>query len=591
MAISDKYTFNSDLGELKPTNSELVWEWRKESDNDFFIKHLSTELRLQNISKTGVNDFDKLYDIVKSKQICEPIRMTINKTCDGGTTEFLTGYLSIVDGKYDLTRCVVDIKPRSTHGLSCIVDNWDRENNFYGIGTPVSVSRTEGVLVYKTCEKKAKGQPFNVMDNGDGTIHWHYAIDCLPPPDNLVELYPRGWTPFRNEMRWVGNSGMFQDPLLGTLHLKTTYVREEWPGFGAPSTPGWKYDDIENVYYRPVPTYVVDETPDQPGSYDLIFRQWAVPDQTNSGRTLNDVLKALFRVGCGYDVISNFFGVNPDGTQPDNKAYAFAMENLQELILFQKLDVLLGDPDEVGTDYPIRLKQLWKNLKVIFNLEMRLDGGAIRIEHVSYFSNRFMLDLTTSEMRKFIIYKGQFEYKKEELPRYERWFWMDQTNSRFFDEATVEYEGACIDDEENQEIAYSADLITTNIDELSTNPDAYNDEGFVLVAAKNGTIIRGAPEGFDFAFVNGVLSWGVLLENLHIWKRKKTSGIMNGENRRFIGLPKNRVQKDIQVPICCDEIDEFAPEDLVKTQFGWGAVESASWNSKTEILTLTLLHD
>lgn len=596
MAIRDKYRFESDIGTLSPTNSEIVFEWRKEGEDGFFVKHLESDLRLQNISKESIFDFDRVYSRVRSGQICEPININVTKMCPQGSTDFFNGYLSIIDGTYDIARCVADIKPRSTHGLSCVVDNWEREHNFYQQSDEVSVRRLEGVIKSITCTETYKKELPTVISDGEGGIFWRYAVDCLPERDNLVELYPKGWTPYRAEMKWTEKKSILISDIRGTLELTTTYIREEWTGSGVPQSEGWIYDDSEGVYYRPVPTLLDDETESLEaaiiGNGQLFaFRQWRFLDSISNGRRLNDVLESLFRFGCGYEIKSNFFGINPDGTEPDNIAYTFARDYLWELVLLQKLDVLIHDSTEEGTNYPISLRQLWRNLRVMFNVELRLeDENYIRIEHVSYYQDRFMLDLTKEHMQRFILHKGQFEYKKEELPRFERWEWMDRLGNPFFDQGEVEYEGVCVDDEENKEISYIADMITTDIDGAIA-AEAVNEEGFFLVATKDGTIIREAPEGFEHAYVNGVLGWRVLLPTLHIWKRKKTHGIMNEENRRFVGRPKNRVQKDIQVPICCSEIDNFQPEDLVKTQFGWGAVESASWNAKTEILTLTLLHD
>lgn len=596
MAIRDKYRFDSDIGTLSPTNSELVFEWRKEGEDGFFVKHLASDLRLQNIAKNGVFDFDKLYTKVRDREICEPINLEITKICPEGSTEFFNGYLSVIDGVFDLTRCVVDIKPRSTHGLSCVVDNWEREHNFYQQGDEVLVRRLEGDLKFITCTETIRKQLPTVISDGEGGIFWRYAMGCLPERDNLVELYPKGWTPYRAEMKWTERKSILISDVRGTLELTTTYVREEWTGSGVPQSDGWIYDNDEGVYYRPVPTLLDAETESLEeaviGNGQLFaFRQWRFLDNISNGRRLNDVIESLFRIGCGYDVKSNFFGINPDGTEPDNIAYTFAREYLWELVLLQKLDVLIHDATEAGTNYPISLRQLWRNLRVIFNLELRLENeNDIRIEHVSYYQDRFMLDLTKQSMQKFILHKGQFEYKKEELPRFEYWEWMDRLGNPFFDQGEVEYEGVCVDDEENREITYVADIITTDLDGAIASEEV-TEEGFFLVATKDGTIIRESPEGFEHAYVNGVLGWRVLLPILHLWKRKKTYGIMNEENRRFIGRPKNRVQKDLQIPICCNEIDRFQPEDLVKTQFGWGAVESASWNAKTEILTLTLLHD
>ena len=202
-----------------------------------------------------------------------------------------------------------------------------------------------------------------------------------------------------------------------------------------------------------------------------------------------------------------------------------------------------------------------------------------------------MLDLTREDLQYAIKHRGKFEYKKEELPKFERFSWMDDLENSFFDNGTIEYTGVCVDQYENKEILHAVQYISTNVDQMIRTPDKVQDDGFALVATVDHVILRGAPEGIQTGYVNGVLSWDWLFRYVHRWKRKKTYGLMNGVNTQFIGRPKNRSQKDVKVHICCDEIDQFSPDDLVKTQFGWGAVESATYDEPSEILTLNLLHD
>src|SRR5690625_7950830 len=105
MAIRDKYRFDSDIGTLSPTNSELVFEWRKEGEDGFFVKHLASDLRLQNIAKNGVFDFDKLYTKVRDREICEPINIEITIISTEGSTARYDGCNNAIVVSDVLTRC------------------------------------------------------------------------------------------------------------------------------------------------------------------------------------------------------------------------------------------------------------------------------------------------------------------------------------------------------------------------------------------------------------------------------------------------------------------------------------------------------
>src|SRR5690554_4737259 len=392
MAIKDKYRFNSDLGELKPTNGAIQWGWRKE--DGFFIKELASELRLQNLAAKNIFDFDKLYKIVQSKEICEPINLKVDKVCkDGGTTEFFNGYLSIIDGKYDADKCEVLIKPRSLDGLSCIVDNWEREHNFFDLGDPVTAVRLEGQVETVECQSIIQ----NLRDDTflkEGSIDWQYTSECLPSEaGSIINFY--GFSPLKTRMEF-GYTGTINEPHKGEWRITTTWVREKWVGFGAPTTSGWITDGSGN-YYRTLTTIPVVGN-DQQYAQDMT-RVFGYLNAIGNGRYLNDVLQNLINQGCNYNIVSNFFGINPDGSQPDNIAYDYALDNTQELILFDKIDAKTLNPDELGTNKPMTLKALWEDLQTIFNLEMRLDEGVLRIEHVSYFENKFMLDLTREDLQ------------------------------------------------------------------------------------------------------------------------------------------------------------------------------------------------
>ena len=88
---------------------------------------------------------------------------------------------------------------------------------------------------------------------------------------------------------------------------------------------------------------ISDEINDQP-AYDE--RTWDAlqlnPNFYSNARTLEDVLQgAIDDIDCGItEIRSDYFGINPPGTAPSNTAYDYAGDHLQNMLIFDKSDIV-----------------------------------------------------------------------------------------------------------------------------------------------------------------------------------------------------------------------------------------------------------
>ena len=556
---------------------------------------LDTELKFINQASLSVYDFDQLYKIERSGKICERTEITIEKKCpDGGWNHWFDGYIAMVDGKWNVDQCLVKIKPRSLGSLACLVDRWEDGHNLVKYADFETSEWIEGEIEEEECCDDETGYPTDHLNPETGRIQYATSTGCLSGT---------AWNVLRNEMSFRLYNRIF-NPQRGEWTICTTHIREKWTGGGAPTSYGWSDDGGD--YVRPIPTMLVEQIDNlssvEGGNLEstLFFQQYArFPDLSN-GLALNDILEGLISERCEYEVVSNFFGINPDATNPTNEAYNYAIAHLQELMVFD-VNGIRFDQTEAPTNLDYSYKDIWDDLKILFNLQMREKDGKLYIEHVSYFQDRYMLDLTTDELKKHIHGKWEYEYKKEELPRFEEFSYGLEPDG-YFRPLKVMYEGDCVTDEESKTDSYIIKTFVVDVYgvffENEKETSSYSDEALVLVATNAGVINRyPVQEGSGAIWANGVLTWSNIFDNLHKWGRKKRTGIVQrftgdeGENTQFYGRPKNKQQKDIRIPMCCEDLDQFAPEDYIKTQLGWGEVEDATYDAPNGILTLNLLHD
>ena len=105
-------------------------------------------------------------------------------------------------------------------------------------------------------------------------------------------------------------------------------------------------------------------------------------------------------------------------------------------------------------------------LRVMFNVYWTWDGYNLVVEHISYFTKTDGIDLRTQEIAER---SNKYEYDKEEMPRYEKFSWMEAFNKDFIG-VPIKYETStgiaspCV---ENTEVEYSV-RVTTDIEMIET---------------------------------------------------------------------------------------------------------------------------
>jgi hypothetical protein len=64
-----------------------------------------------------------------------------------------------------------------------------------------------------------------------------------------------------------------------------------------------------------------------------------------------------------------------------------------------------------------------------------------------------------------------------------------------------------------------------------------------------------------------------------------------GNNETFETALRRKKQIQLQFKLSAEDYLTLNPDNLMRSQMGWGQVESLSWSAKTCLVTVQLMHD
>lgn len=288
----------------------------------------------------------------------------------------------------------------------------------------------------------------------------------------------------------------------------------------------------------------------------------------------NEVLKGVFEC-TGFNVVSNFFGIAPDATNPDNKYYQYAIEQYQDLRIVESYDIIRESAldDSFGQSGLLPNKDLITDLCIMFNLLIYPDvtNSLIRIEHISYYTTKGInLDSRDYEV-------GEFNLNKDEID-IETFQYAQPTPSKGFYSISVNYRNLDLFKEENEKI-YKTKRIVTDVFGTLNNKDFENEQFkplFYLLATDGTSIIE----------LNNSLSIESLFYNLHDLNRPIKSGFV-GSNKVDFGGYSIGLSSEIKIkgsPIMWNNIN---PMFSVITKYGTFLIEEIDID-KNNLITLKI---
>lgn len=567
--------------EFFPVNNTLQWSWEKEKNFIFKRHKLNTTLIFQDNAKESRPDFTDLYRLERDpRERCKDIDVSIEMLCDGNQEQFWIGKMAAIDGDWNVSFCNTSIKPRVDDRYSCLVNKYEQKVNILRNTETVTASPFVGMIEYITCYYTEQGGISKYINENYSGLPFAACID-----GNMSD---EGWTLFINQGLWEEGDGTEN---FGTWSIETTWVREFVSNDQDLIGEGWI--QVDGGYARLVPVAPkqrYNENGQFLEEFELPFPEAGFDNGVPLQVALEKILEVL---ECeDINIISNFFNINPDGTNPDNSAYQAAEIYLRELVIYQRTDIKRAQANQNATRNELSLKDIFDDFENMFNVYWDVDDDDNwRIEHISYFNSERRLNLLEPMFEEKIRHQWRYKYDTEKLPEQEVWNWpIPQTYH--FNGLPILYTGACVTDNENEkEKKFPIKNFLTDIEFiLQANDEDIENEGSVLVATSDGFIISETNKWTGDYKLNGHLAIPNLQHYYHQHNRPQFEGEMNEELTVFETIIRTRRQT-IKITFACCDMLLFNPNDLVKTQLGWGEIDRATYDEPKQELTLELLHD
>jgi hypothetical protein len=603
---------------LSPMEQKLDWKWSKDNELEVWGKELSTKLTFRNNAAKGIYDFDFLKAEWAGKgNFCLTRDFIIQRRCGEGSFEnFHQCEFRINKCIWDFDKCEVVVEVFNKHPLWCILDE-KRGSNLLNADGNVYLKRF-GRLEREKCYYDViyefdPGAPYPLeasltpeeflllppayqdIPNGvtiDPALKWteiktNYLVTATSSGDQggQVEVDIQG---YRIETYWYRIFSSVEPPDLDHW----TVVPGGWAK--APDTTAeLAYDFETNApnWQRKRPIYE--------GGTFLFYRR--TPPETwgyENGRYLEQILDMFigFTNCLGMLIKSNFFNINPAGDTPDNEAYALAayLFDTWKLAFWQITDTAYPPMYEAGdvfntgeeaTVAKITFLQFLTDLKKVFNLGFGFDEDTqtIIIEHISFFKYERRIDLTSEQLVKYIRGGHKFSYDTENLPAVEKFGWSQDFSTTFGME--INYYGACTGGSISESNLYTERLYS-DLRYISQKYEEFQDSDgiFMALVDENGFLV----EQNDTVRVNDYLSFPYL-SILHYWERPLIEGYLDETYVTFKTAVKNRKQVPFSFPICCEDVANFKPDILVKTQMGWGEIDDVTISDPPREMKLNLI--
>ena len=545
-----------------PAYDSLNFTYRKEDGQVFY--RFSCDAELTFFDTKSQQDFTNLYAFESSGDRCAQIELLIKKRCEGQWVDYFTGYLNLSDGDWDLDGKQVTIPISNNDEYTCWFVDLKKDVNLFQIPTSnrVSAKLYVGTFEFSAPQTGAVSPPFSY---NEGTLD-----------------ISKGWTVYEHLSTGTGNTAT------------TTWVRENAGGV-LPEGDGWEFDTIDLIYARKPATYKTLDVQES----NLVQEQYAIAgaDDSNdpliydNGLSFEDVIELLNP--CDLTVVSNFFWINPDATNPDNAAYTAAAGQVDNLHIWQKSDIKRPATSENATKANLTFEQLLQFLANTFQVYAYIDGTNLRIEHISYFEAKTQgLDLTQAAYSKYLTGTNNYSYDSTNQPIREKFTWMDEVSDDFTG-FPIEYDNSCTQREGVTEKEYTNPLFTTDFEFVAAevNAEAVSDAGFLIAQVVEFSGEKFIPKTTipaSEARFNGALSFIYLHEKFWRNYRPFAEGTLNENLVTFDSVRPVKIQGTITALLCCSDLAGFDPIELIKSGIDWGELTQIRIDGLTNICEIDL---
>lgn len=591
--VSDNWQFFVDFPEgteeITIGNDSIKWKFEKNKDYGFMRRTLDTRLLFVNTS--SVKAYDRIHALDQDRTFCTPLNLNVKVRYDHiNWLDYADFEIPLRSGKKHRDKCEIERKVRPKDVFQCLLENHKVKKNLLLAPNKVQLQFIQGEIQEHVCTNLAPASP---------PI---FSLSNIPVASCEDITAAEGWTITKNVLNGVAEKTGYPIPVFcAELSIVTTYKREF---VAAVDSPGPDWIAVTGGYVRPINTVFLPYDENNPtttstdllnfpgsGRTEIVQRYKTVGfnnddneiDSFDNGIPLESAIDYILD-GCGLTIISNFFGINPDGTAPVNVAYEYANEYCQEIILFQASDIIRASALNNATRLEMSFFELWNNLKR-FNVEMiAVDDTTVRIEHISYRKQSQELSVL-GDLFKHVKGNSESNYNEEKTPRAEYFKDKYDTFGPDFDNASIIYDASCSTDSDEDPPTMTSPNTVCNIDYLYNNVLISQDtekmvNTIVMVSTKNLTVLSAPGAITNTPGLNRAMAMANVIQSCWLWRRPQASGLVNGVQTEFYTyLPIEEQEKLIFTYCLEDFVTKFNASDQIQTQLGWCEIESAEYTS------------
>jgi len=532
------------------------------------------------------------YVYIKQHGELQSIPLRIEETTDKGTFEIIRGDFTHYDCEWidDLQQVYCEIKQDTYY--QCLLDNYDKEFNLLEVPNVVSATMEQAnEYIYKVIATTAAayelplfGLP--VMDNSGFSPYTGFWVWIR----ERVTTYCQGGEPQAPEgVGWeleIDNCAggrtstfsrkplIFQNPIDPTVFnaFAATFCVSPCTPALPPGTNDW----------------ILMETLENPAVTGSFWLDYGAVKGDNiifdNGRLLTDVINSGLNQDCPeLDLQSQFL------TNEINPVTGITPSSTEGIQVHAIDDVKFPTNSEPATVQRTTVRELFEGyIHSKLNCFWYVDERTKRliIEHYNDLNN----SSTPFDIRPWQELRNKYQYNKTDIPRNEAFPSLDVSID--FTGVDIEYDN----DVASGSKSYNTDKFFSEVFIINDDPDTFPNDGIVMItpdslAPFNST--ESPNDRTEYGAITGDYRPNAPqgMANLHqaYWpyRRPFTAGDMNFEPTAFEKAKPVKVLEPVTVPLC--NFFFFDPRSaFIGNNFGNGQLESATYNPKTQQITLNL---
>jgi len=560
------------LSNLNPTYLQ-EWTLSKKVDNDFSIEEIESECIFDVKA-----DFDVLLDGLQKGEDKET-----------GTVSFLCGEDEITkdvhikhnEGKFSIKECRFTKPLRLTNILDCVINETISIFEYTASTTGTIQGNLEKESMYFTGmifknfrESITLNEIFAVLGNvPDRSVNGFY------PEYIYIRVLPNISNFYDDEVGEYIDHYNGHDITMEIIYMRiTSAIQHNYLWKQIPGGTFFFYSGITNIVVDDVQRYTVNfyegqQLFDYYEAFDSVNGAYGRYNDIPISNTfyINEILIDIFRC-TGLTLVSDFLGINPDGTNPTNTAYTFAANYCQNIKICQSFDIIRESAamDSFGKSGTIKVKDFLSNILKMFNLVVAPGTDSIRIEHKSYFINKGIDPPTRG-----IEYEIEEIEANKELIDAEEFSFAVATPTENFYKVRIDYDRVGLYREENvkqiQVEKFLTDIFGTINNELF-NTDEFKPL-FFLLSTQDDEVIG----------LNTQFSMLEIVNNLHQINRPTKRGSINGAITMFETFSVG-METDVKISGSIKMYNALFPYNSILLKEGTFMIKELSLNDKDELI-------